>query len=70
MVKFRTTAEDVPKFVTDAWLPAGPVVTVPIAMVEAAPEGPEGPMLPACESMAQTPGLSAGSCELLALRAM
>jgi hypothetical protein len=39
MVKSKVAAEAVPVFVMDALPPAGPVVTVPIAIVPAGPVG-------------------------------
>ena len=48
-MKLNTAAVEVPEFVTDAFVPAAPVVVVPAATVAevpadpVAPEGPEGP---------------------------
>jgi hypothetical protein len=67
-VKFSTAAEVLPAFVTEAELPAAPVVTVPtitVAATPAAPVGPDGPVLPACASMNQLAGLRSGWAELL-----
>jgi hypothetical protein len=43
----RTAAELLPLFVTEAFDPAAPVVTVPMAIVAAAPAGPVAPAEPA-----------------------
>ena len=40
IVKFSVAADEVPTLVTIAELPAAPVVTVPTAIVAAAPPGP------------------------------
>jgi hypothetical protein len=47
MVKFKTAAFDVPAFVTLAWVPGSPVVTVPTATVAAWPAAPAAPAAPA-----------------------
>ena len=46
MVKLKTAAEDVPLFVTEAEVPAAPVVVVPTEMVAAVPVGPVAPVGP------------------------
>ena len=46
MVKLNVAAEDVQLFVTDAFVPAAPVVVGPTAIVAAAPAAPVGPVGP------------------------
>ena len=46
IVMFKTAAADVPTLVTDAELPAAPVVTVPTVTLPAEPPGPVGPTPP------------------------
>lgn len=46
IVKSNTAAEELPEFVTDALLPAAPVVVVPAATVAALPAGPVAPVAP------------------------
>ena len=46
MVKLKTAAEDVPELVTDALVPAAPVVVGPTATVAAVPVAPAGPVAP------------------------
>src|SRR5690625_4516229 len=46
IVKSNTAADDVPEFVTLAFVPGAPVVVVPAAMVAAAPSAPSVPAAP------------------------
>ena len=45
-VKFKTAAEVVPEFVTEAFVPAAPVVVVPTETLAAVPAGPVAPVAP------------------------
>lgn len=47
IVKLNVAALDVPEFVTEALVPAFPVVVLPTAIVAAAPSAPSEPSLPA-----------------------